>query len=77
MSEPKFIVAEVSKGWLNGQHAGELSLLSTRFEEVINVHWEHGYRLVDWRLNQVAVVGAVTEQTEMTETIIAVFKKRI
>lgn len=71
MTEPKFIVAEVSKGWIDGCHAGELSILSQRFEEVINVNWERGYRLVDWRLSQLC------NGNEMTETIIAVFKKRI
>lgn len=72
MSEPRFIVAEVSKGWLGGTHAGELTLVSTRFEEVIQTNWLRGYKLHSWKLSTV-----ITPDKECNETIIAVFERRI
>ncbi len=72
MSQPRFIVAEVTKTWWQGQHNSEdKTLLSQRFEKVINVNLERGYALNTWKLSQVFL----KEKEELTETIIAIFEK--
>ncbi len=65
----KFIVAEITKNWTKTTLAKDL--ISQRFEGVINVNLERGYKLVDWRLN------AHTAKGVLTETIIAIFEQTI
>lgn len=70
--DPRFIVAEISKNWSNGEEITPGSgLLAQQFERVINVNAERGYRLIDWRLDRVIINGH-----EMNETIIAVFERQ-
>lgn len=64
----KFIVAEISKSWKEGDKVADL--LSYKFETVINHNEERGYRLSDWKLSQVCN-GDI-----FTETIIAIFQKK-
>lgn len=63
-----FIVAEVSKNWVNGYEV-EPGLLAERFEEVIEVNRQRGYRLHSFQLHRVMVA-----QRQLNETIVAVFE---
>lgn len=65
----KFIVAEITKNWI--YETPVAGLISNLFEGVINRNYERGYKLHDWRLNQVYTNDGYT----FTETIIAVFEK--
>jgi len=65
----RFIVAEITKNWYVDSPATDI--LSQRFEAVINVNAERGYKLVDWKLN-VSANGAA-----LAETIIAIFEKEM
>lgn len=65
----EFIVAEVSKNWRR-EREESADLLSERFEHVIEVNRQRGYLLHQFALNQVMVSA-----DEMTETIIAVFRR--
>ena len=70
MSE-RFIVAEVSKNWIDGRElTTEAGLLSQRFEHVVNVNAARGYRLVTFALDRM-----MTGPSELNETIIAVFER--
>lgn len=64
----KFIVAEVSKNWT--QDTPVSNTISSQFEQVINVNWDRGYKLIDWKIKTV-VTG-----DNLLETIIAVFERR-
>jgi hypothetical protein len=64
----RFIVAEVSKNWTNGREL-EPGLLAQRFEHIIEVNRQRGYRLQSFSLHRLQ-----TGPTEMNETIIAVFE---
>jgi len=65
----EFIVAEVSKNWHREREpAGPV--LCQWFEEVIAVNRQRGYVLHQFALSQVMV-----SPDEMTETIIAVFRR--
>ncbi len=65
----RFIVAEITKNWT--QDTPVADLLSQRFEEVININEERGYRLSDWRITSTSNEGL------FTETIIAIFEIRV
>ena len=68
----KFIVAEVSKNWINGSHASaDTRLLSELFESVIAVNEARGYTLHTFALHRLMVAP-----DEMNETIIAVFVRK-
>jgi len=67
MSE--FIVAEVSKNWHRDRNSTD-GLLCEQFEEVIEVNRQRGYLLHQFALSQVMV-----SPDELTETIIAVFRR--
>ena len=65
------IVAEVSKNWPD--ISGDATLLSQRFETVIQANRERGYKLHSWRFSQIpnpALKGC-------SETIVAVFEKEV
>jgi hypothetical protein len=68
--DPEFIVAEVSKNWIAGHGVTDTPLLAVQFEQVIDVNWQRGYRLVQFALNRF-----VTRPGELNETIIAVFQR--
>ena len=72
MSTPeRFIVAEVSKNWRNGQEVTPGSgLIAQQFERVVNVNAGRGYRLLTFSLHRLA-----TGPDELNETIIAVFER--
>jgi len=63
----QFIVAEVSKNWTNDTEPRDL--ISNRFEEVINVNFERGYTLMEWKIDRVLINDV------FNETIIAIFVK--
>lgn len=44
----KFIVAEITKNWT--KESPVVDLLCKRFEVVININAERGYKLNDWKL---------------------------
>lgn len=67
--ENKYIVAEVTKNWTKETLVSDL--LSQKFERVINVNFERGYKLTEWKISQ---VFSPTTDT-FTETIIAIFEK--
>jgi hypothetical protein len=72
-SDERFIVAEVSKNWKDGQELTPGSgLLAQQFERVIAVNEARGYRLVEWRLHRL-----MTGPNEMNETIIALFERAV
>jgi hypothetical protein len=71
VNEP-FIVAEVSKNWIDGREVTPGSgLLAQQFERVINTNEQRGYELVSFQLHRM-----MTRPDELNETIIAVFKQR-
>lgn len=66
----KMIVAEISKGWKDGEHvSSDTRMLSEKFEEVISVNAYRGYRLHSWRMHSATAKG------QMSETIVAVFEQ--
>jgi hypothetical protein len=64
-----FIVAEISKSWINGESHTPL-LLAQYFERAIEVNRERGYRLHSFQLHRFMV-----SFEQMNETIIAVFER--
>lgn len=83
----KFLVAEVSKTWVDGEPMpdGPVDCIAARLEDVVNHHSQDGYDLVDWRLattfgtvplpEQVFGKGAGSK-TQLVETIVAIFRLR-
>jgi len=69
----KYIVAEITKNW---QKDGPVTdLISQRFENVINVNFNRGYALKDWKISTVVISEAnCPELISLTETIIAIFE---
>ena len=65
----RFIVAEVSKNWIEGRSLTR-GTVSQQFERIINNNLERGYQLHSFTLHRL-MVG----DNEMNETIIAVFEK--
>ena len=72
-ANPQFIVAEVSKNWINGAPVTDNGLLSQIFERVIEVNRQRGYRLYSFSLHRL-MTGPDELMNEMNETIIAVFE---
>ncbi len=62
----QFIVAEITKHWAPGTPVEDL--ISQRFEMVINMNTQRGYKLKDWRLYTMSTEGL------LTETIVAIFE---
>lgn len=73
-TQPKTIVAELSKGWIDGEHACPANKLfiGQMFEQAIAVNEGRGYRLASWALHRTSAVsqGAIY----CSETIVAVFE---
>jgi len=68
MEHPAFIVAEVSKNWINGvPYDGVPLTIGQLFEHVINTNYARGYRLASFQLHR------VSGDDWLNETIIAVF----
>jgi hypothetical protein len=65
--EPEFIVAEIVKTWPQTSPG----LLCHRFEDVIEVNRRRGYELHAFTLSQL-----MTDPGTLTETIIAVFRRK-
>lgn len=63
----KFIVAEISKSWTDPTSIKEI--LSQKFEQVINVNYNRGYKITDWKISSIIHEGV------LTETIIAIFER--
>lgn len=75
MADPPFIVAEISKNWLNGFPLdGDPALISEKLESVINVNAARGYRLHSFQLDRESGVD-LHGGAWMNETIVAVFAK--
>jgi len=74
---PAFIVAEISKTWINGYEEAP-GLLCERFERVIEVNRLRGYRLHSFNLHQRHIPRSgntsVDSAERFVETIIAVFE---
>lgn len=67
----RFIVAEISKNWINGTELHpERGLIAQQFERAINVNAARGYRLLTFSLHRLT-----TKPDELNETIIAVFER--
>lgn len=67
----RFIVAEVSKNWADGEELHpEMGLIAQRFEHIINVNAARGYKLLTFSLHRL-----MTSPNEMNETIVAVFER--
>jgi hypothetical protein len=67
---PRFIVAEISRNWIEGASLRPGTLASD-FEHVLTHNLERGYTLVSFQLHRVVVRAG-----EMNETIIAVFQRQ-
>ena len=67
----KFIVAEITKNWRNGEPLTDGVLLQSKFEKVIEVNDGRGYCLLTFALDQL-----ITGPGCMMETIIAVFQDK-
>ena len=68
---PEFIVAEVSKGYINGVPIDEKTgPICVEFEKVINTNRKRGYRLHSWKLDRILD----SDSHQLNETIIAVFE---
>ena len=67
--DAQFIVAEISKNWINGE-SPEKGLLAERFEAAIEVNRQRGYRLQSFSLHRL-----MTSRDALNETIVAVFEK--
>lgn len=54
-----------------------MRLVSQRFEELVRVNNERGYRLVDWKMRTILIPAQVDPPVKMhvNETIVAVFEK--
>lgn len=70
MSEQPFIVAEISKNWIDGQEATPTGLLAQQFEVIINTNAARGYRLHAFQIHRIII-----SVHEWNETIIAVFER--
>src|SRR6476661_4499437 len=74
-TDDQFIVAEVSKNWIDGRSSSPL-LLCQLFERVIAVNLTRGYRLHSFQLHRVLVrAGDSLHAADLNETIIAVFER--
>lgn len=76
MTEPgtPFLVAEISKNWINGQPVNDdPRLLAQIFEAEIDGHRHRGYRLHSFQLHQLHREKA--GQAQLVETIVAVFEQ--
>lgn len=70
VSEP-YIVAEISKNWRDGVAVSDQTLISQRFEHIINTNRQRGYKLLSFQLVQAAYEKSGSQW--LCETIIAVF----
>lgn len=71
-SKDPFIVAEISKNWINGREQTPGSgLIAQQFEFIINANASRGYRLVTFSLHRMMT----RDIEELNETIIAVFER--
>lgn len=70
----KFIVAEASKNWEQGDQSVS-DLLSERFELIINTNFDRGYKLVDWKVSSIVINSDKDKPPVLNETIIAIFEK--
>jgi hypothetical protein len=65
-----FIVAEISKNWIDGNGVVDDTPIAVLFERVIETNTRRGYRLQSFHLHRLMV-----KPSEMNETIIAVFAR--
>lgn len=72
--QKKMIVAEITKNWPWSEGV-DPTLLSQRFEQVIEVNDKRGFRLNSWRLSCLHV-PAGRKPEGIVETIIAVFEEK-
>jgi hypothetical protein len=65
-----FIVAEISKNWINGSGVTGTPLLAVQFEHVVNINHARGYRLHSFQIDRYS-----PEPGALNETLIAVFER--
>lgn len=66
---PLYIVAEISKNWVNGrEQVPGTGLVAEKFEDILNVNAARGYRLVQFQLHRLLIAPDA-----MNETLVAVF----
>ncbi len=65
-----FIVAEISKSWIDGKPVSNTKFIAESFEYVIETNRQRGYRLHSFQLHRLMV-----SITQMNETIVAVFER--
>jgi hypothetical protein len=70
--KPQFIVAEISKNWSDGREMAPTGLVSTQFEQVIEVNRRRGYRLHSFQLHRMMTTAA--QGPVLNETVMAVFE---
>lgn len=68
-TRPKFIVGEVSKNWFMGTPV--FPFISMLFEQLLEENHKEGYRLHSFQLHRISL-----SESELNETIIAVFELR-
>lgn len=66
----RFIVAEISKNWIDGQPACRGPFINELFEQVIEVNRQRGYRLHSFQLHRI-----MQSPRTMNETVLAVFER--
>jgi len=67
---PRFVVGELSKNWFGKNEAMATGLLSHQFEDMLNVYFTRGYRLVTFSLHRLMIT-----HSDLNETLIAVFER--
>ncbi len=73
---PERIVAEISRNWRRGDNDESDMLLSQRFELVIGVNADRGYKLESWQFQSSLLNGHGPGFEVLIETIVAVFRLR-
>lgn len=53
MSEPRFIVGEISKNWVDGRECAPTGPLCAQFEHMINVNDRRGFALHSFQMHRV------------------------
>jgi hypothetical protein len=66
-----FIVAELSKNWIDGKGVIGTPILAVQFEHVLNINDERGYRLHSFQIHRHSPAP-----DQLNETLIAVFERK-
>jgi hypothetical protein len=66
-----FIVAELSKNWIDDRGVIDTPILAAQFEYVININDKRGYRLHSFQIHRHSPAP-----DQLNETLIAVFERK-